>query len=106
MPMLFMQARASAWIFDLSTDAWSSVSASDSPEQLVYATLIYVPDLRGTVLFGGVSVDSESLRRESWLFDAVGQSWRMLSIGVTPSARAWHSAAWDSDTKRLWKFGG
>lgn len=98
-------ADLSTWSYDLVANVWTKIEASAMPEPLVYADMVYVPELEGCLLFGGVTGLDEKPRNGTWLFVAE-KGWSKLAPQHAPSPRAWHSMAWDPISKRVWLYGG
>eukprot|EP00438_Fugacium_kawagutii_P034185 Skav233183 [mRNA] locus=scaffold24:198225:199640:+ [translate_table: standard] len=56
------------------------------------------------VIFGGVYTTAYS--DELWLYNVVSDAWHLSTASTRPSARAYHSAIWDSDKKNMLMFAG
>lgn len=89
------------WRWDGST--WTRLFVS-GPSPRVGAAMIADPERGRVVLFGGASSSSVVLS-DTWEWDGI--SWnQMPSLGATPTARAFHSMAYDASTRTVAMLGG
>ena len=94
------------WLFDYATGEWTGVETAEGPGQACYAGLAFVPELGGTLQFGGVVGGKEKPNNDTWLFDATALAWKKLSPPDAPTYRGWLTLTWDDMDKRLWLYGG
>lgn len=67
------------------------------------AAMVYDPERREILLFGGLDPTRTTRTNETWLFD--GTTWR-LAPGPMPPARTFGHLAWDPVSRRVLLFGG
>jgi hypothetical protein len=93
------------WAYDTSEDAWERIDTKPMPVSLVYADMVYLPDLGACLLFGGAGDPNEKPSGDTWLF-TMKDGWTQLRPEHAPTPRAWHAMAWDPVAKRVWLYGG
>lgn len=87
---------------ELARFHWSERTASTRPSNRTLASLVYVPELSGSVLLGG-TLDLQTMFGDAWLWN--GSTWSPLAAPpFTP--RGGQSAAYDSSRRALIVFGG
>lgn len=88
---------------ELARYRWSDRTASTllRPANRTLASLVYVPELNGSVLLGG-TLDLQTMFADAWLWN--GTTWTPLPD--PPFARAGHSAAYNFSRHELIVFGG
>jgi hypothetical protein len=101
------------WAYDMSADTWTNMKPTTSPPSRVYHAMAYEPVSNRIVLFGGVveetadeSTNSERPLGDTWAYDPNGNVWTQLSTSTAPSARGWHSMAYDAGSRKVILFGG
>ncbi len=101
-----LPAAWSIWEFDSEAHAWRDLGKTGSPCPVSenYA-LAYDPDLERAVLFGGTTMQHETLG-DTWLFE--GDAWRIAGSGESggPSPRVDTAMVYDRATHRIILFGG
>lgn len=87
---------------ELGRYRWSDRTAATRPANRTLASLVYVPELSGSVLLGG-TLDLETMFTDAWLWN--GSTWTPLA--APPFApRGGQSAAYDPSRRALIVFGG
>ncbi len=82
---------------------WVQITTATSPTPRSSMKLVYVPDLGGVVLFGGIG--SGQIRyNDTWLYD--GQNWTQLSPTQSPSKRFAYQMTYDPNQNVIILFGG
>jgi len=95
------------WEFDTQTLTWTNMTpAGPSPSARQLAGIVYDSWRDRTVLFGGTNGFGSVFYSDTWEWD--GTAWANVSPveGPSPSARAWHTMAFDSARGRTVLFGG
>jgi hypothetical protein len=80
------------WAYDTSKDAWERIDTKPMPVSLVYADMVYLPDLGACLLFGGAGDPNEKPSGDTWLF-TMKDGWTQLRPEHAPTPRAWHAMA-------------
>lgn len=94
---------ADLWVYDLTADAWLSLTAAAGPSPRHDHAAAFVDGL-GLVVLGGRTADG--VADDLWAYDPSADAWRTLEVaGERPAARAGACAALRTDG-RLWLHGG
>jgi hypothetical protein len=83
---------AGAWIYDVASGAWSTVSGT-VPAGGIGCAAAYMPAMGKAVVFGGLGTGGYSA--ETWAYDPVAKSFAKLAPAASPPARADGIAAYD-----------
>jgi N-acetylneuraminic acid mutarotase len=94
------------WAFDPQTTHWKEISSGTSPSPRAATTLVYEPESKKLILFGGFAVGHSVVYNDTWSYDASANTWRDLEATNPPSARASYGMAYDSERKLIVLFGG
>ncbi len=89
------------WQYD--GNSWTQFRGQGPSARWVSA-MVYVPDWKRIVLFGGSHGDGINPLGETWSFD--GSTWTQLSPSASPLPRAGQAMAYDSGRGRIVLFGG
>lgn len=94
------------WVFDLATDAWSEVAATNAPSNRSNHTMSAV---NGKLLLYGGNTSRDGAfftpLGDLWSFDPATSAWTQLEpAGPAPQARLFHAAA--TDGSMLYVYGG
>jgi hypothetical protein len=91
------------------TPTWAQIATVGSPPGSIGATGVYDPVRDQAIFFGGEDPCSPTYceRSETWVMPLCGNTWFHPPLnGPIPSARFFHSAAYDPDTRRMFIVGG
>lgn len=94
------------WAYDFETDTWTELSPSTSPPARNYATMVFDRMRERMILFGGTTYPAEEPLGDTWAFDVRTDDWSEISSATAPTARGWHSMAYDADEDVIVLFGG
>ena len=94
------------WTYDTASGLWSQVAAEGaSPSVRSGHAMVYVPDEKMTLLFGGY--DGTKFLNDTWAYDSQASTWTELSpVGAVPSARGNHRMVYDPENGVVVLFGG
>ncbi len=95
------------WELDTQALTWTNMTpAGPSPSPRQLANTVYDSLRARTVLFGGTNLTGSAFLGDTWEWD--GTLWANVTPagGPSPTARAWHSMAYDSARQRTVLFGG
>jgi hypothetical protein len=95
------------WAFDLAQNTWVEIKNSAIPPGRFRSALVYHPEKRRAVMFGGQNNNLGYLD-DTWVLALDGDRWEPLSpAGDTrPAARSGHTAVYDPMQRRMLIFGG
>lgn len=96
--------RTDTWTYNLSRNKWSDAAPASSPGARTGHAMAYDGRNGATVMFGGL--DGGGYRADTWSFNSSANGWLSLLPTTAPSARAFHSMAYDPGTGRVVIFGG
>jgi len=92
------------WIFEISQNRWTQLSSGGTPPSARYGHIL-VPISGGKFLsFGGLS--SDGYLGDTRIYDSGTNYWSWGNYVVSPSSRAFSSAALDTKRNRVYLFGG
>lgn len=92
------------WVYNYSTDKWSSESPYPHPSAGVRAAMVYDSKADRFVVFGGLSPHGTS--NETWIYDLNTNAWTQMRPALSPSARYSQTMAYDTSADRVILFGG
>ena len=99
----FIERTAGVWIFDLTTDRWSTVTVTGGPEQLFHTPLTMVARDRALIYSGYTGdVGSASI----WELDLSARRFSRLPLVAEMGGRFSHRAVFDEARGSLVVFGG
>src|SRR5262249_40531958 len=84
--------------------AWVDVTPAVGPPARRGHAMTYDGARRRVVLFGGRAQGSGAYLSDTWEWD--GREWTEVTPAVSPSPRAYHALAYDSDRDRVVMYGG
>lgn len=99
---------ADTWAYDYNADTWTELTPKVSPTARSRSAMVYDPVTRRTVLFGGVTGHfglGEALG-DTWAYDYETNTWTELTPTKAPSARGFHSMAYNPADQTIVLFGG
>jgi hypothetical protein len=103
------------WTYSPARNVWTQLKLAKQPPQRANSRLVYDPEHKKIVLFGGDQLDQ--LLCDTWLFDAVTQTWseaeppplppeKKDGIGSVPAPRGGHALLWLPKAKKILLIGG
>lgn len=92
------------WSYDYNTNTWTMMSPESSPSARRAHAMAYDSGSDRIILFGGYN--SGSYKSDTWTYDFNANSWTQLYPSQSPSARAEHAMAYDSESDKVILFGG
>jgi galactose oxidase-like protein len=95
------------WAFDLEKNTWTEIKNTPIPPGRFFSALVYQPENRRGVLFGGQNSKLGTLD-DTWALNLGSDQWEELKPAgaVTPPARNGHTAVYDPVGRRMLIFGG
>ena len=90
------------WTWD-GTD-WTQQQPNVSPPARSTQTMTFDSVRQQVVMFGGATANGNGVLDDTWLWD--GSNWSQATPATSPTARAFHSAAWDDANHVVVMFGG
>ncbi len=94
------------WVFDPRTEAWNRVSTSVAPSPRAATTLVYEPQGKQLILFGGFAEGHSIVHNDTWAFTTSKAAWTNTDAASPPSARASYGMTYDSKRHLIVLFGG
>ena len=92
------------WMYDFNHDTWTEAHATPGPTARMYATAAYDARANRLILFGGLG--SGGALSDTWSYDLNTNAWLELKPKTSPSGRARHAMAYESETGNVVMFGG
>jgi hypothetical protein len=92
------------WTYTPATNAWKQLKVDPQPPQRANARLVYDPEARKVILFGGDALDR--LLADTWALDVVTDRWEPRRPKRSPSPRAGHALLWLPQAKKVLLAGG
>jgi hypothetical protein len=92
------------WTYTPATKAWERLKLDHQPPQRANSRLVYDPESKKVVLFGGDALDH--LLSDTWAFDVVTNQWEQRRPKLSPSPRAGHALLWLPQAKKVLLVGG
>jgi hypothetical protein len=92
------------WTYTPATNAWEPLKLDRQPPQRANSRLVYDPEAKKVVLFGGDALDH--LLADTWAFDVVTNRWEQRRPKLSPSPRAGHALLWLPKAKKVLLLGG
>jgi len=93
------------WAYDFASNAWKDMAPPTSPSARLYHAMAYDKKTARVILFGGAGTGEQPLG-DTWSYDYRANTWTELRPQTAPSARAWHSMAYDAVGGSIVLFGG
>lgn len=102
------------WAYDPATNAWTELwaqTAAGGPNGRMNTVMVADPVGDRILVFAGgqVSSDAQSfiVDNQTWAFDLATNTWSQLATsGTRPTARLFHTGAFDKNNRVLYIFGG
>jgi hypothetical protein len=92
------------WTYTPATNAWEQLQLEKQPPQRANSRLVYDPQAKKVVLFGGDALDR--LLADTWAFDVMTNTWEQRHPKWSPSPRAGHALVWLPGAKKVLLLGG
>jgi hypothetical protein len=104
--ILFGSIAQGTWSYDYETNSWTDLAPKQGPVNVSYSSIVYDEVGERMILFGGRDESPGRTSGETWAFDIDDKAWTKLDVNTAPTARAWHSMAFDPETEKIVLFSG
>lgn len=98
------------WAYDSLSNTWEPMPRTACPDRrLVYAPMVYCPEIDRVVMFGGLELAGQFEGRlvdDTWLYDFEGNRWTRVPATEGPSARSQHAMVYCPAIGKVLLFGG
>jgi len=94
------------WVYDVEKETWERKYPTISPPPTCYINLIYNPDIKKTMFFGGRNEGDLVYSNEIWIYDYSINNWTKVNPKNKPHERARDPMVYDDDNDQLILFGG
>lgn len=94
------------WTYDFDSNTWAQVATATSPSLRVFHAMAYDIESDRVVLFGGETEPYSYASDETWVYDAVGETWSKMAPVASPAPRFAAPAAYDAKADRFLVFAG
>jgi N-acetylneuraminic acid mutarotase len=94
------------WVYNFETNAWTEMQPATSPPPHHFAAMTYHPLADRVILFGGYNIQADEYLNDTWAYDYNSNTWTDLQPTTRPSARVYHTIAWDLWSNKIILFGG
>ena len=102
----FEQVYNDLWSFDYKANNWEKIHTGSAPEARQMHGMVYIPDRKLALLFGGRRSGGGAHFEDSWIFDCSTNSWRELKTENIPPVSDHVNLAYDSFHKKVILFVG
>lgn len=92
------------WTYTPKTNEWQQLTLDRQPPQRANSQLVYDPEHKKIVLFGGDRLNR--LLADTWVFDIAAGRWEDRTPAVGPAPRAGHALLWLPKAKKVLLLGG
>jgi Galactose oxidase, central domain len=92
------------WAYSPARNTWTRLEPRKQPPQRANSRLVYAPEHRKVVLFGGDQLDQ--LLADTWVFDVTTGEWEEVKPPLSPAPRAGHALLWLPRAKKVLLVGG
>ena len=104
-PVTAGSSLADTWTWDGST--WTQQFPPVSPPARTWSTMVYDPQTRTIVLFGGANLaGGDGGFDDTWTWDGVTRTWTQQNPASHPSPRASNQLVYDPASRNVVMFGG
>ena len=93
------------WEYDYTKNTWTP-HHMDKPGFVVSSGAAYVPTIKKTFFFGGISVPSETPNNDMWTYDSATNTWAQISASNGPGPRGWATLSYSPKADKLVLIGG
>ncbi len=94
------------WVFDVQSHKWKKMQPENSPSPRAATTLVYDPDNKDVILFGGFAHGHDVVFNDTWSYNYKTDTWSDLKAANPPDQRASYGSAYDSKRHNILLFGG
>lgn len=95
---------SNTWVYSYSHNNWTKMSPANSPSRRAIVGMAYMTHLDKACFFGGIIPWNDF--SDTWTYDYNTDTWTDMNSPSPPSARYFHSFAYDSESKVIILFGG
>ena len=92
------------WAYNWNANTWTNMQPPVSPRARLGARMAYAASVDRVILFGGH--DASEQFADTWSYEFASTTWTELTPSSGPSARAFHTMAYDAESARIVLFGG
>ncbi|MCC7379139.1 MAG: hypothetical protein IT255_07260, partial [Chitinophagaceae bacterium] len=92
------------WTFKPSTKTWSKLNLPLQPEPVAFSAMVYDPDNKVIVLFGGDRLDK--LKNDTWIYNCITKTWTKKNPAIRPSPRQGHAMLFFPKSRKIVLAGG
>jgi N-acetylneuraminic acid mutarotase len=106
---VIVQGFAQTWAYDPAADTWQQMNPGTMPSKRWGPGMAYDTESDRIVFFGGADLAANYLRsslNDTWAYDYNSDTWTEMQPEVSPSARCFHGAVYDSASDRVLLWGG
>ncbi len=99
-------AHCGSWTFSESEKVWKAIEQplGQQPGGRILPGMVYVPDARKVVLFGGD--DLARCFNDTWIYDCESRTWSEVKPETSPGPRAGHAMVYVPETQSVLMCGG
>jgi len=94
------------WVYDVEEETWERKYPTVSPPPTCYINLVYNPNIKKTMFFGGRNEGDLVYSNEIWIYDFSINNWTKVNPKNKPHERARDPMVYDDDNNQLIVFGG
>ena len=95
------------WVYDLSTNTWTSMNPSTSPTARFQHSMVYDSKSDKVILFGGRNEEIRyKVLDDTWVYDLISNNWTQLSPTTSPNAMSGHRMVYEPVSDKVVLFGG
>ena len=92
------------WSYDFINNTWTQRFPSVKPSAREGHTMVFDPKSNRMILFGGYDLSKQ--QADTWAYDYTSNNWTQRFPTNAPTARFYHSMAYDSSSDKTLMFGG
>ena len=85
---------------------WKKIQVLEHPKARYFTSLVYDEGLRHSLLFGGQLGPGVNPLNDTWVYDALNESWSELATLNAPSPRAYHVSTYSRTMGATLVYGG
>jgi N-acetylneuraminic acid mutarotase len=86
------------WVYNFDSKQWTDVTKETRPPACSLQSMVYDPEHKKVVLFGGLAFESSEIYGTVWIYDPITQEWLDLEPGEVPEIP--ESTNTDTDTSQ------
>jgi hypothetical protein len=96
------------WLYDVAANTWTSLRpAGEVPSARFDPNLVYDPEGRRLILYGGRDDSTREALHDTWIYELATNTWNNVQAsGEGPACTRGGSFVWDPDGGKVISFGG